>query len=91
MSIAEKLKAKNNFIIVLRDEADDETGSGIGIPEEMRIKPQTGKVLSVGKLVQDRTIKVGDTLVFNKTAGFILEFTGEDVLVLKDIDALASL
>jgi chaperonin GroES len=87
----ERLKAKGINVLVIRDEAISEHVTGLIIPDSAKIKPHTGKIISVGNLVQDKGIKTNDTAVFNKTAGFVLEFPDGDVLVLKEQDIIASL
>lgn len=86
----EKLKAKGIHILISRDPSLKERG-GLIIPDSSRIKPNTGKILSVGKLVPDKGIKEGDTAIFNKTSGFTLEFPDGDVLVLRESDVIASI
>lgn len=84
----EKLKAKGSFILVIRDIPADEKG-GLLIPDIAKLKPQTGKVISVGSLVADKTIKKGETAYFHKTAGFELDIEGDPLFVLREQDVIA--
>lgn len=84
------LKAKNNYVLLIRDIPDEEKG-GLLIPDIAKQKPQTGTIFSVGKLVADKTIKVGEKAVFHKTAGFEMSVEGEQVFVLREQDVIACL
>lgn len=84
----EKLKAKNNYVLLNRHIPENERG-GLSIPDVAKRKPQTGDILSVGKLVADKTIKEGQVAYFHQTAGFELEIEREIVFVLREQDVIA--
>lgn len=84
----DKLKAKNNYVLLRRHAAADEK-DGLLIPDVAKRKPQTGDILSVGKLVADKTIKEGQVAYFHQTAGFELEIERELVFVLREQDVIA--
>lgn len=86
----ELLKAKGNHVLVIRDKAVSEHVSGLIIPDSAKVKPHTGKIISVGSKVEDKEIKKNQIAVFNKTAGYTLEFPDGDVLVLREPDVIAS-
>lgn len=75
--------AVNNNVFVLRDEAPGEM-HGLVLPDSAQQKPNTGKIISVGKLVQDKGIQINRTAFFNKHAGFAIEVDGEEFTVLKE-------
>jgi chaperonin GroES len=84
----EKLKSKNNYVLLDRHIPEEERG-GLAIPDVAKKKPQTGTILSVGKLVADKTIKEGQVAYFHKTAGWEMEIGREVVFVLRDQDVIA--
>lgn len=77
------MKATNNFVLIIRDEAPAEK-AGLIIPNQGREKPHTGTIFSVGALVKDQNIKAakGKKALFHKTVGFELEYEGTVYLVL---------
>lgn len=85
--VIDKLKAKGSFVLLVLDEAEEKR-YGMVIPDSAKQKPQTGLIKSVGKLVQDKSIVVGEKAYFHKTAGFSLEIEGEDVYVLREQDII---
>lgn len=82
------IKAKNNYVLLDRHIPEEERG-GLSIPDIAKKKPQTGTILSVGKLVADKTIKEGQVAYFHKTAGFELEIERKTVFVLREQDVIA--
>ena len=84
----DKLKAKNNYVLLKRHIPESERG-GLLIPDSAKKKPQTGDILSVGKLVADKTIKEGQVAYFHQTAGFPLEIENEEMFVLREQDVIA--
>lgn len=84
----DKLKAKNNYVLLIRDIPEEEK-MGLLIPDSAKQKPQTGTIFSVGKLVQDDSILKGQRAFFHKTAGFELEIEGQMVFVLREQDVIA--
>lgn len=84
----DKLKAKNNYVLLRRHIPESEKG-GLAIPDIAKKKPQTGDIISVGKLVEDKTIKEGQVAYFHQTAGFELEIEREIVFVLRSQDVIA--
>jgi co-chaperonin GroES (HSP10) len=77
-----KPKATNNFVFIIRDKPEAETG-GLLIPGQGREKPHYGTADSVGSLVQDKAIKKGKRVMFHKGVGFEIEYGGVVYLVLE--------
>lgn len=77
----EKIQAVNEFVFIIKDEAQAMYG-GLKLPEPSIKKPNTGKVLSVGNLVQDKNIKVGKTAIFSKQVGSDIEIFDTEITVL---------
>jgi co-chaperonin GroES (HSP10) len=79
--MSKKIQATNDFVFVKRDEVPAEAG-GLIIPSSGRVKPHTGEILSVGKLVQDEKIVEGKKALWHQTVGFDIQYEGETFLVL---------
>lgn len=84
------MKAVNNFIFIIKDEAEKEK-SGMILPTASRVKPNRGKVISVGSLVRDTNIKSskGKYVLFFQTVGFEVEYENEKYWVLADSEVIA--
>ncbi len=84
-------------IVVLPDEGETQTASGIYIPETAKEKPQQGKVLAVGPGRFDDEgdkripldVAEGDTVVYSKYGGTEITVDGQDVIILSQRDVLA--
>ena len=79
-----QLKAKGHHVLIIRDAEETVTKDGLAIPEWSIKKPNTGKILSVGSLVEDKGIKKGDIALFSDKSGFDIEFFDAIVTVLRD-------
>lgn len=76
----ENLIAVNGFVYIIKDAPVTKIG-GLDIPEPSLKRPNTGKILSAGNLVQDKNIKKGRTALFNKQAGGEIEIFGVEITV----------
>jgi chaperonin GroES len=90
------LKPLGDRVVVLPDEQDDQTTSGLFLPETAKEKPQQGKVVAAGpgsrKKNGDRIpldVKIEDTVLYAKYAGTTIKLEGQDYLILKETDVLA--
>ncbi|MFH6603537.1 co-chaperone GroES [Maribacter algicola] len=65
--------------------AETKTASGIYIPDTAKEKPQKGKVVAVGPGTKDETIsvKVGDSVIYEKFGGTELKWEGKDYLMMQ--------
>ena len=77
----EKLKAVGEFIFILKDEPEKMYG-GLQLPEGADKKVNTGEIISVGSLVQDKNIKKGRKAIFNKQVGNSVEIFDTEITVL---------
>lgn len=80
MSI-ENLQAVGEFVYLIKDAPVTKVG-GLDIPEPSIKKPNTGKIISVGNLVQDKNIRKGKVAVFSKQVGNEIELFGTEITVL---------
>ena len=91
------LKPLDDRIIVLPNEPETQTASGLVIPDTAKEKPQQGEVLAVGPGKRsDATgelieigINVGDVVLYSKYGGTEVSSDGKDLLVLNSRDILA--
>ena len=80
-------------VLVRPAEAEQKTASGIIIPDTAKEKPQRGEVLAVGKGTKDHemTVKVGDQVLYGKYSGTEVTVDGENYLIVKEPDVIATL
>jgi chaperonin GroES len=92
-----KLKPLGDRLIVQAIEEEEETASGIVLPDTAKEKPQKGKVLAVGDGKWDEDgekripldVNEGDEVLYSKYGGTDIVVDGEDLLVLRESDVLA--
>jgi len=103
--MATKTRSKINIrplhdkVIVRRDEAEDQTASGIFLPESGKEKPKTGVVEAIGdgKLnteTGERTplsVKTGDRVIFASYAGTEVKLDDDELLIMSEDEILAVL
>lgn len=77
----DKLTAVGEYIFVIKDEPVTEKG-GFKIPEASIKAPNTGEIISVGSLVQDKNVKKGRKAIFNKQVGGTIELFDKEITVL---------
>ena len=91
------LKPLEDRIVVKPCEGEEQTASGIVIPDTAKEKPQEGEVVAVGPgRFEDGTrvpldVSVGDKVIYSKYGGTEVKVAGEDYLVLSARDVLAVL
>ena len=83
-------------IVVKALEAEEQTKSGLVLPDTAKEKPQQGKIIAVGegRLLDDGTVtplevKKGDRVLYGKYAGTEVTIEGDDLLILREEDVLA--
>ncbi|MAR64758.1 MAG: co-chaperone GroES [Flammeovirgaceae bacterium] len=93
-----KLKPLSDRIVVKAHEAEEKTASGIILPDTAKEKPQVGEVLAVGpgKLNENGTLnkmslKKGDKVLYGKYSGSEVSIEGEDLMIMRESDILATL
>ena len=90
------LKPLGDRIVVKPSEQEEQTASGIFLPETAKEKPQQGKIVAVGPGVRndsgDRVamdVEEGNTVLYAKYAGTTIKLDGNEYLILKESDVLA--
>ena len=93
-----KLNPLSNRIVVKAQEAEEKTASGIILPDTAKEKPQIGEIIATGPgKVNDSgslvkmTLKKGDKVLYGKYSGTEININGEDLLIMKESDILATL
>jgi chaperonin GroES len=86
-------------VIVKRMEEEEKTKGGIIVPDTAKEKPQEGIVVAVGtgksegegkkKIPLD--VKEGDRVLFSKYAGTEIKIEGEEHLIMKEEDIIATI
>ncbi|MDP9490623.1 MAG: co-chaperone GroES [Actinomycetota bacterium] len=85
----------DRLIVEVLDE-EEQTVSGIVLPDTAKEKPQRGRVLAVGPGTRDEDGKFvgmevaeGDEIVFSKYGGTEFKFGADEFLILRESDVLA--
>jgi chaperonin GroES len=91
------LKPLGDRVVVKASEAEEQTKSGLFIPDTAKEKPQKGTIMAVGEGRWDDEgkkripldVKVGDVVIYGKYGGTEIKVDGEDYLILSDRDIYA--
>lgn len=77
-------------VLIKPQKVEEKTASGIYIPDTAKQeKPQIGEVVAIGKDVKD--VKISQNVVFAKYGPTEISIEGEDYLIVKEEDILATL
>ena len=77
-----KFKPLGNRALVKISEQEEQTASGIVLPDTAKEKPQTAEVVAVGAH-EDVKVSTGDVVVFRKYAGTEFEIEDEEHLIVE--------
>lgn len=90
------LKPLGDRLVVKPIEQEEQTASGIFLPETAKEKPQQGKVIAAGPGARKESgerialdVNVGDTVLYARYAGTTIKLDGTEYLILKETDILA--
>lgn len=83
------IKATNDCVWVIRDTPPEEV-NGVAIPDSAKPKVHKGKIITVGKLVSDDTIKTNRIAIFNKSAGFEIQEGEIEYTILRQLDIVGT-
>jgi len=92
------VKPLSDRIVVKPEPAEAKTASGIILPDTAQEKPQIGTIMAVGPgkisdtgdLVKMSLAK-GDKVLYGKYSGTEIAVDGDDVLIMRESDILATL
>ena len=83
-------------VVVMPEEVDDITASGIILPDTAKEKPQMGKIVAAGPgKISDNgttvkmTLKSGDKVLYGKYSGTEITLNDNEVLIMRESDILA--
>ncbi len=74
-------------VVIEQVEAEEVSASGIILPDSAKEKPSEGKVLAVGKDVEE--VKVGDTVLYAQYGPTEVKVDGKELKIAKEEDILA--
>lgn len=90
------LKPLGDRIVVQPSEGEEQTSSGIFLPETAKEKPQEGTVIAIGPGARDDDgkripldVAVDDKVLYAKYSGTTIKVDGDEILILKESDVLA--
>jgi len=90
------LKPLGDRLVIEPLEQQEQTASGIFLPETAKEKPQEGKVIAAGPGARKETgeritmdVNVGDTVLYARYSGTNVKLNGKEYLILKENDVLA--
>ncbi len=88
-------KPIGNYCLIQPVEIPDTTPSGLVLPESSKERPNQGKVVAVGNGQWGNnderlpiSVKVNDTVFFNKFSGMEIKLEGKKYLLIRDMDLL---
>ena len=90
------IKPLSDRVLVKMKESEEITKSGIILASTAKEKPQIAEVIEVGpgRMVdgkrEEMTVKKGDNVVVSKYAGTEVKYEGEDYIILREEDILAT-
>ena len=92
------VKPLSDRIVVKPEAAEEKTASGIILPDTAQEKPQIGQIMAVGpgkssdsgELIK-MALKKGDKVLYGKYSGTEISVDGDDVLIMRESDILATL
>ena len=83
-------------VVVMPEEVDETTASGIILPDTAKEKPQMGKIVAAGpgKISENgttvkMTLKSGDKVLYGKYSGTEITLNDDEVLIMRESDILA--
>lgn len=90
------LRPLGDRVIVEPLEGEEQTASGILLPETAKEKPQQGLIVAAGPgrrdddgKVVNMDVKLNDKVLYAKYAGTEIKVSGKKLLILKEADILA--
>jgi len=94
--VAQQLQPLGDRVLVKPSDREEQTKSGLVLPDTAQERPQEGSVVAVGpgRMTDDGKrvpleLKAGDKVVYSKFAGTEYSDDGEDYLILAERDILA--
>jgi len=80
-------------VVVMPEEVDEKTASGIILPDTAKEKPQMGQIVAAGPgKISDNgntvemTLKAGDKVLYGKYSGTEITLNDNEVLIMRESD-----
>ena len=93
-----KIRPLHDRVVVRRIDAETTSAGGIIIPDNAQEKPIQGEVVAVGDgaVLEDGNrraldLKVGDRVLFGRYSGTEVKLDGEELLVMRESDVMATI
>ena len=86
-----KVKPLTDRILVKLEKSETKSAGGIIIPDTAQEKTQVGVVVEVGDDKEAIKVKAGEKVMYDKYAGTQVKIDGDDHLILKMTDILATI
>lgn len=84
-----KLQPLLDLVVLEREEAIQQTASGIYIPDTAQEKPLRGTIVAIGnKLSEKSPVELGSKVLYKKYAGTETTIEGKDYVIIKESDLL---
>ncbi|MCY3487733.1 MAG: co-chaperone GroES [Bacteroidetes bacterium] len=89
-----KIQPLSDRVVVQAQDAEEQTASGLYIPDTAKEKPQRGVVLAVGPgrvengTKIDMTVKAGDVVLYGKYSGTEVTLDDQDYMIMRESDIL---
>jgi chaperonin GroES len=94
--MAVKVQPLADRVVVRPIEREEQTKTGIYLPDTAKEKPQEGKVIAVGpgRKSEDgnviaMAVKVGDIVIYAKYGGTEIKIDDKELMILRESDILA--
>jgi len=85
-------------VVIRKIDSEEKTSGGLIIPDTAKEKPSKGEVVAVGSgarndsgQIMPMDLKIGDHVLFGKWSGTEVKVDGEDLVVMKESDILATI
>ena len=82
------IKPLASRVVATRKQAEEKTASGLFLPESSKEKPVLATVVAVG--LEVTAVAVGDTIVYKEYTTTELTVDGQEYLIVKEDDVLAT-
>ncbi len=89
-----KIQPLSDRVVVQAQDAEEQTASGLYIPDTAKEKPQRGVVLAVGPgrvengTKIDMTVKSGDVVLYGKYSGTEVTLDDQEYMIMRETDIL---
>jgi len=97
-NVSNSIRPLADRVVIKRLEGEEVTNGGLIIPDTSKEKPSKGEVVAVGPGARDESgkltpleLKVGNHVFFGKWSGTEIKIDGEDLLIMKESDVLATI